>query len=38
MAVSIYLVKDQSKQKHYTYITPYHNTSKLKEIDINNIF
>ena len=36
IAVSIYcsLIKYQAKQKH---LLPYHNTSKLKEIDMNYI-
>ena len=34
IAVSIYLIKHRSKQKH---LLPYHDTSKLKETDITNI-
>ena len=34
MAVTIYVMKHQSKQRH---LLAYGNTSKLKEIDTNNI-
>ena len=34
IAISIYLIKNQSNQK---YLLLYHDTSKLKEIDIKNI-